>query len=488
LGRQEIAGQAVFTALAAWAFVAFPAVALSAAPELFLGEEPESYVVIDKLEGMGLLPDLMTGDRPVEAREVAREAKKAGSTDDPFTDGMLRFLGMGDDLRFDFRLRAGGGYSGEPEVPPNAQGFPVPKGGWVRAGGFFRSSPAHWLAVQARGDGLWDFGDETIGRLGETSARVGWPQATLEAGRFSLWWGPGRHGALLFTTNAQPLTGVRFRNPRPIALGWPLRFLGLFQYDFFIARLEGSRPIPHTLLSGIRLALRPGRHVEVGVSRAVHYGGSGRGNGLRDWWDAFKGGSANDPGTTGNQLGGADISITLPFRVQPVRLYGEAAGEDQARGHIVPLPSKWAYLAGIFLPSVLGSARWDLRAEAAANHVRGNGPAWYVHSRPEYAHRYRGQILGHPMGTDARDLFLEARYFMLPSSYIEVNLDRTERMSPGPAKEKATRVGAGLIAWLTKNWRAEARVAIYRVSNQGGTPGKDSSDVPTQFNLSYQYR
>src|SRR4030067_167585 len=49
--------------LAVWIILALPAVALSAAPEIFIQEEPGTYLVIDKLEGMGFLPGLMTGDR-----------------------------------------------------------------------------------------------------------------------------------------------------------------------------------------------------------------------------------------------------------------------------------------------------------------------------------------------------------------------------------------------------------------------------------------
>src|SRR3989304_1477686 len=47
--------------LAVWIILALPAVALPAAPEIFLQEEPETYLVIDKLEGMGFLPGLMRG-------------------------------------------------------------------------------------------------------------------------------------------------------------------------------------------------------------------------------------------------------------------------------------------------------------------------------------------------------------------------------------------------------------------------------------------
>jgi len=35
------------------------------------------------------------------------------------------------------------------------------------------------------------------------------------------------------------------------------------------------------------------------------------------------------------------------------------------------------------------------------------------------------------MGTDAKDLFLEARLFLIPSSYLELSYDQTERSFPG---------------------------------------------------------
>lgn len=468
--------------------IAYPAVACPASPELFLQEEPEAYIAIDKLCGLGLLPRLMTGDRGLETAEVAREAGNAPGSQDPFVDGMMRFLQLESLSRLDFRVRGAVAWSRTGEVPPNSQGFPVPDGGGLRAGGFARWFPADWFSVQARGDAVWDFNGGTIGRLEETSARIGWPAATLEAGRFSLWWGPGRHGALIFTTNAAPLDGIRIRNPRPISLGWPLRFLGEIQYDIFLARLESEGPVDYTLLSGVRLAVRPSRYLEVGVSRAMHYGGSGRGNGLSDWWNAFKGSGENDPGSNGNQLAGADMSITLPFRFQPVQAYVEMAGDDQARGHGIPLPTKWAYLGGIFLPSILGSPRWDLRFETAANHLRGNGPGWYLHAQPEYAHLYRGQVLGHHMGSDARDLFAEVHCFLLPSSYLEANVDRTERFFPGQAAENSVRVSGALIGWLTQNLRAGARVAFERVRNLGGAPGNGSRGSALSFELSWQYR
>lgn len=469
-------------ALLVWAFV-HPVVALSAGPELFLQEDPETYLVIDKLQGLGFLPALMTGDRGLEAKEVSSAADQAGETDDPFAVGMLQFLRLGGEPDWDYRLRAGLEYSGEGRVPPNAQGLAVRKDGGIRLGGFFRGAATDWLALQARGDLLTGFDGDTTGRLEETSLRLGWPQATLEAGRFSLWWGPGRHGALLFTTNAEPLTGIRVRNPRPILLGSWFRFLGLFQYDLFAARLETDRPVPHSILAGLRIAVKPNPWVELGVSRAVHYGGEGRSESLSTFFDIFRGKSESAGNTPeGNSLASLDAKVHLPFRLQPIVLYGEAAGEDQSGSGF---PSRWAFLGGVFLPSIGSVRRSDLRVEYGSTLTNAPG-IWYLHSA--YPHSYRGRILGHSMGTDARDLFIEAHCFLLPASYLETNLDLTDRSFPGPAKESSWRWTAALVGWLTRNLRGEGRLALERVSNEGGISGSDSRDTSVQVSLAYQYR
>ena len=469
------------------AILALPLAAFPASPEIFLADEPESYLLIDKLQGLSLLPALMTGDRGLEAREVSREAANAEETEDPFVDGMVRFLKLGSEKDWDYRLRAGLEYSRDGRIPPNAQGLPVSKEGGLRIGGFFRWAPAEWLGLQARGDLLAGFDGNRIGRFEETSIRLGWPQATLEAGRFSLWWGPGRNGAFLFSTNAQPLTGVRLRNPHPILLGSWFRFLGLFQYDLFAARLEADRPIPHSMLTGMRLAIKPNPWFELGVSRAIHFGGGGRDTSLSAFFDILTGRRETEGGTpTGNSLASIDAKVLLPFRAQPVVLYGEAAAEDQSRPGV---PSRWAFMGGVFLPSIGPVRKADLRAEYGTTITNTRG-VWYLHvaSAGGYAHQYRRQILGHHMGTDARDLFLEAHYFLLPSSYLELNADLMRRDWPGPAREDSQRVTAAFVGWLTPYLRGEGRLAFERISNEGGISGSDSRDTSVQVSLAYQYR
>jgi hypothetical protein len=92
------------------------------------------------------------------------------------------------------------------------------------------------------------------------------------------------------------------------------------------------------------------------------------------------------------------------------------------------------------------------------------------------------------MGTDAKDLFLEARLFLVPSSYVELSYDRTERTFPGPAEEQRRRIMVGLVAWLTKNVRVEGKAVDERFSDEGGVPGRDGSVKTIELSAAWQYR
>jgi len=460
-----------------------PMLSPAAGPEIFLRDEPEEYVMIDKLQGLGFLPGLMTGTRGLEAREVALEAAKEGNVEDPFVDGMLRFLQLEGAMDLDFRIGGGLGYSNEGSIPPNAQGVPVPDGAGYRVNGFFRAAPYDWLGFQARAEVVGGNDSQRTGRIEETSLRVGWPQATLEAGRFAVWYGPGRHGALLFTTNAEPLIGVRIRNPRPIAFPKAVDFLGAFQYDFFMARIDTGGPYPDSLVSGMRLALKPNRYIELGASRALHFGGEGQDESFSTFWDILTG-QRESAGNTpkGNSLASIDAKVYLPIPVQPVVLYGEWGGEDQSQPFIF---TRHAWFVGVFLPSIGTFRKADLRAEGGTTLTDEPG-VWYQHG--QYPHQYNGQILGHPMGTDARNLFVEARYFIDPSSYLELNYDQTERSYPAPAKEKRKRIAGGLVAWFTKNVRAEGKFAYDRYTDEGGVSGNDGNLKSIELSAAWQYR
>ncbi|MDD5762505.1 MAG: capsule assembly Wzi family protein, partial [bacterium] len=448
----------------------------------------------DKLTAMGRLPGFLANTRPysVAAVRAALDNNAAAGQGIDFDSQLARWVSYATKPTLLVRGTVGIEADEKRETRANEGGVPTPKGVSARLSVLAREETTPFVSAHASASTFFGEGGENGTRVGETAIETGAPSASLQIGKIATWYGPGRLGALIFTNNAQSYPGIRFHNPVPIAVPGLLSFLGNAQYDMFLARLESDRPIPNPLLFGMRLAARPGRYVELGLSRSMIYGGKGHDSGISAWWDAFKGENTNDPGEKGlvNQIAGFDVTLTLPFPSQPVQAYLEMAGEDAAHllGTPIPFPSKFAYVTGVFLPTLFGSAAHDLRIEWARNHWRDNGPSWYVHSvsGEGYAHVYRNRVLGHPMGNDAQDISVQGHHFLLPSTYLELTLSRTDRFSLGPVKERTDRASAGLVGWLSENVRAEGEIALEKVKNPDGLPVSTAEDASFRVAFSYQ--
>jgi len=485
-----------FAVLAALVLFSAPVVLAPAparAADLFLTGEREIYLAVDKLNAMGQLPGFLANTRPYSAAAVrAALADGAAARGAGFDAELARSVSLATKPTLLVRGTAALEANEQRGTRVNEGGVPSPKGVSARASFLAREQTNPFVSAHASAAVFFGESGDTGTRVGETAIETGLPSAALQFGKIATWYGPGRLGALLFTNNAQSYPGVRLHNPVPIPVPGFFSFLGNVQYDLFLARLEEDRPIPNPLLFGMRLAARPSRYLELGLSRSMIYGGEGHDGGLSAWWDAFKGENTNDAGDKGlvNQIAGFDVTLMLPFPSQPVQAYLEMAGEDQAHllGTPIPSPSKFAYVTGVFLPTLFGSAANDLRIEWARNHWRGNGPAWYGHSASGggYAHTYRSRVLGHPMGNDAQNLSVQGRHFFLPSTYIELTLSRTDRFSLGPAKERTDRASAGLVAWVSDRVRAEAELALETVDNPGGIEGADAENASARVAISYQ--
>ncbi len=473
----------VFFLLLAAAAVPAPA----RAAELFLADEPEIYAVVDKLNASGALPGFLANTRPysVQAVRAAADAALRESRAAGFDEELLRWLAF-------YTAPAGAGRvtfavsrSDDRFTPANNDGIPTPEGWAGQASIAAREEASPYVSAHVRVLSFHGEGGDDGNRLLDAALDTGYRYASLQIGKLSSWYGPGRHGALILTNNASPYPGVRLHNPEPIPLtGW-FSFLGNVQYDFFFARMEKKPQFSHSMLVGTRLAARPAGWLEIGVSRVLHYGGAGRSNGFGEFLKDY--GGNNDPSDRSNTLAGYDITLTLPFRVQPVQAYWDRAGEGDNRllGTGIPWPSQWGNILGLYFPRILGVSRLDLRAEYADNYSGYAKTAdWYGHGA--YPHVYRGDILGHAMGGNARDWFLESRCFILPSSYATVSWERVLRDGGSLRGERHGIVGAGLVGWLSKTWRAEARASMDRVTTRGGVPGAEGTDFSAVLSAAYQ--
>lgn len=419
-----------------------------------------SYDVVDKLADYALIDSAMLTTRPISRIEMARHIAQARYSLSHWKAPPSVLSNLLAQLEAEFRgelIQIGildGAYDGsflKPVEDPYLKYLYADRGTGlenVRGDRFGRYSNYRvGFASRARVSDLAAFYVHTEYRDGssESDAVVDWIEAygkarlgplEVQAGKDSLWWGPGRGGSIMMSNNAEPLRMIKVTNPQPMQLPWVLRVLGPFRAQWFLAELEDDRAIPEARLSAIRLNFKPHARWEMGVSRAIMFGG--RGQPRVDLFDYAKAFLARSEQVENNQLAGLDTSILLPLEEIPygeylplrsLKFYVDAAGEDEAGG----IPSNWGILYGLGLNDILKTGRTDLRIEYADNHVAGKPNVFYEHSLYTSGYTYKGRILGHHMGTDSRDFFIRLSHYLTDDLLLGLMFDRqTHDLSSDP--------------------------------------------------------
>lgn len=378
------------------------------------------YAALEKLESEGLLASGILTSRPISRAEAARLMKEAESGQPseaalrviqklkkefaPDEAAPSKYLRPFEEARFKYLYADGTPHF----LNLNNKGDIISNGSNFRAG-LSSSAGIGPLAFYLNPEMRYPEGPATEDAevvLVEGYGSLEFWNMELTAGRQSLWWGPGFHGALLLSDNARPFDLIKFTNPKPATLPWIFKYIGPVKLTGFVTRLEEDRDFANPYLAGIRLDLKPHRYVNIGLARTAMFGGAGRHVDAEVIWEVITARNENVAGEPGNQLGSIDLKVVLPFDLQKVVIYGELGGEDEAGS----LPSRVAYLMGAYLPGVLGVDRLDLRVEYGQTYIGKHPGVWYRHHIYTDGYTYNGRIIGHHMGTDARDLFISAAY------------------------------------------------------------------------------
>jgi len=221
-------------------------------------------------------------------------------------------------------------------------------------------------------------------------------------------WGPGWVGSLILDAAAPPLPAIGWRKTSAMSFQHPwLAWLGPWNADMFIGRLGGHAEPARPWLIGMRAQVRPLPGLEIGVSRAIQWGGAGRDQSLRSFLSALVGRDNVEDGDRssepGNQLAGLDVRYSSRLPDGEWALYGQAIGEDEAG----LLPSKLIAQAGAEWATRWHSADVRLFIEGsdllAGDTFGGPHPGvTYRHHIYRQGYTVRGLPLGHPLGGDAK--------------------------------------------------------------------------------------
>ena len=233
---------------------------------------------------------------------------------------------------------------------------------------------------------------------------------TLAASTMERWWGPGWDGSLILSNNARPIPALTLSRNRTHAFKskW-LSWIGPWDFSLIWGQMEAERVIPNTRFLGLRFTMRPFRSLEIGFSRTAQWCGDGRPCDFDTFVDLLLGrDNVGDTGTTpenepGNQLGGFDMRWTNHWFGQPVSLYGQMIGEDEAGG----FPSRYLAQGGIETSGFFRN-RWSYRwyaelAGTSCDFVKEDKfNCAYNHGIYETGYRYRGRVVGHAAENDSR--------------------------------------------------------------------------------------
>lgn len=457
-----------------------------------------SYDAVDKLANYGLIDSAMLATRPISRVEMARHIAQAmhglGRTAAPSSV----LVAIIDRLKQEFKgelIEIGviDGAYGRSFVKPvedpyvrylyarnrpnleNQRGDVFEHGSNYRLGFASRGRVSDFAAfyIHPEYGGALSESDRGLDLI-EGYGMVAAGPLEVEVGKDSLWWGPGYRGSMLMSNNAEPFTMIKITNPQPLQLPWILRYLGPLRTEWFLTQLEEDRYIPNAKLSGARVNFKPLPWVELGASRVVMFGGRGVPDvGVTDYAKMF---FAMSEQAENNQLAGGDASVLIPLAELPwlkklplrsVKLYVDGAGEDEAGG----IPSNWGALYGLQLNDLLKTGRTDLRVEYAENHVDGKPNVFYAHSLYLSGYTYKGRVIGHYMGTDSRDVFVQLSHYLTGDLLVSLAYDRQTHDLSAEDRLVSNMFECGLVFFRWPNWQIEAG---YRYENTDELLGGDN--------------
>ena len=331
---------------------------------------------------------------------------------------------------------------------------------------------------------LTSFNDDYV-YLREASLKLTFWNVALEFGRGTQWWGPGYHGSLLLTDHAFPLDMIKLGSDETFRLPWVLSKLGDWKINTFLARLEGTQTFPHEKIFGLRINYQPTTWLELGLTRMTQFGGQGSGASFpRTLTNCY----TNPPNQTGvsncNEQAMIDVKASvprvpylLPFPAG-LQVYGELGSED--KWSKIPIPSRAAYLVGMYIPQLFPNDTTDFRIEFAdtdytrrktSDHLAG---VWYNNGTFTNGMRQYGFPLGHHMGTDGIDLFMRSTRFMTEDFQVGSNFDYQERQRGLAIHERKYEASTDMTWWFSKRTQFSFGYTYQRIYN----PGQISSVVP----------
>lgn len=275
------------------------------------------------------------------------------------------------------------------------------------------------------------------GRLLEANFSFMFSNNELTIGRQSLWWGPARSGATLFSNNADPIDMVRYDRVRPFVLPGFLGLLGPIRAQLLVGRLAGTQFVrpsyppfgtsgtalnDQPFIHGEKFSFKPTPNFEFSVSRTVLFGGTGSAVNISTFLrSAFSAGTENGTKDPGDRRAAFDAQYRIPGLRHCLTGYFDGFSEDQPFPLAYPTESAW--LSGFFLRCVPRLPHLTLRAEGLLSPHRDLTFPGFFYFNVHYLSGYTNnrQLIGSWIGREGDGEQAWATWNLSPHSSVELS-------------------------------------------------------------------
>jgi hypothetical protein len=330
---------------------------------------------------------------------------------------------------------------------------------------------------------------------------IGISDLYLLAGRDHMRWGPGYQGSLVLSDNSP--TFDMFKYSGVIDLNNSGASLGKINFTKFFSLLDPLNG-ENRYFSGQRLEYKPFDVLTLGLSETViisEYSSILFYNPIpfvppyyATWWIA---GMFEPQEVNCSVALDAEINLT-----QKIKLYGEWMADDFIfTPWNNPFPNRTGFLAGAYFADPLSKGNTDFRIEYT--HINN---FVYFPTHPWQDYLYQGEFIGHPLGPDADQLYLETTHRLtdrlnLSLSYTHERHGEGQVGIPLPSDpvvaneniflsgiiEKQQAYQVEISYTISTQWELSAGITRENIKNKDNNPGINENNTYLQMKLEYQW-
>lgn len=247
----------------------------------------------------------------------------------------------------------------------------------------------------------------------------------LYAGYLDHWWGPGENSALSLSNNARPIPQIGIERSSTSASSWPiLRWLGPWQWQFFVGILDGPQVQSNVLYNAMHLTINPLPGLELGVSKTEQF--CGKGNPCSPIKDYLTNIDFSTHPNNVNGQGSFEAKYNNSLAGIPVQIYAQLMNEDYSLIH--NSGTSHLFGAGIFLPTDGNPVKLtvEFTDSVATKTMFAFGTRRYGFSYQDYEFpdgmHYRGRTLGFSLDNDSTLLSVQGSWTDTANRFYQLGL------------------------------------------------------------------